>query len=282
VFQVKKVSMQGTSEPWIARLWIGILELRDQALNSLWRGSDLEKHRSEFDLKYDPVLTALKVSLKASQTIEAFIADHSSKVASGAIVKFGINAVSFSENIDLSLHDATAKLLVNGVIALKGAQEITEMFGVNIGGLFQKQPQFERAMGELDTVGHSALAAYLRETRRVWSERFIQQRSELEHQGWTLPPVKYIQSGSTSVEIREPTICDLPVSEFAKLNTRRLFSFVENIVICAFKTSFSGPMTIVEIPPDKRDPNIPRRFRVYVKGHDKPEWFPKYNDGDFP
>jgi len=56
LFQVKKISDEGTSEPFIARLMLGILELRDRALSSLfrydgwrglyWGGERLKKGRS--------------------------------------------------------------------------------------------------------------------------------------------------------------------------------------------------------------------------------------------
>lgn len=281
MFQLKKISDEGTSEPFIARLWIGVPELRDHALNSYWSGTDLEKHREEFDTKYEPVFTALRTCREAASEVVTLVSDHSAKVTSGAIVEFQPSAVSFRENIDLPLHQATTRLLVNGVIALKGLQEVTKIFNIDIGSLFQNKTKFEEGLTHLSTTGHPALERYLREARQTWTESFNQQRVDFEHAGWTLPAVKYIRSGQTSFQVSEPTVCNLPVSEFARLSVRRLLSFVENNVVYVFKVSLSDPLIIVEIPPDERDSSIPRRFQLYLKGCGKPEWLPRYNDGDF-
>ncbi len=281
MFQVKKISDEGTSEPFIARLMLGILELRDRALNSLFRGTDLEGHRGEFDERYDPVLTALQTARKAAREVASLVSEHSAKVILGAIVEFQPNAVSFRENIDYPLHEASARLLVNGVIALKHLREVTKMFSIDIGGFFQKESQFENAMETLRAGGHHPLQEYLRAARKIWTEEFIQQRADLEHKGWTLPPVRYEQSGPMSFTVREPLICNLPLSEFAAMSVRRLFAFVENVIVYTFKVSLSGPLTIIEIPRDQRDPTSPRRFRVNLRGHDRPEWVPIYSDDDF-
>lgn len=280
MFQVRKVSDEGTQEPFVARLLMGILELRDHALRSLFRGTDFEKHRIEFDEKYDPVLTALKVIRQAAKEIAFLVCEHAAEIASGAIVEFQRNAVNFRKNIDGPLHEATARLLANGVIALRHVQDVTKMFGINIGGFFQRPENFERHMDALKGQ-HRALEQYLRASRRVWSEQFIQQRADLEHNAWTLPQVHYEQSGPKAFKVREPDVCGLPVSEFAVLSSRRLFGFVENVVVYTFKTALDGPLTIFEIPHKQRDPHFPRRFQVQLKSQRKSEWLPTYTDDDF-
>lgn len=280
MFQIKKVSDEGTREPFIARLMVGILELRDRALNSFFRGADLERHRTEFDARYDPVFTALQTVRSAAREVESLVSEHSAKIASGAIVEFQPNAVSFKENIDRPLHESTARLLVNGVIALKHLQAVTEMFGINVGGFFKKPSNFDKAMGEVKA-DHPALEQYLRIARNVWTETFIQQRANLEHEGWTLASVVYEERGPRKYKVRQPEVCGSPVSEFAVLSARRLFAFVENIIVYTFKTTLPHPLTIFEISASLRDPHFPRRFQVNLRNPDKAEWLLLYSDADF-
>lgn len=278
MFQIKKISDEGTSEPFVARLLIGVLELRDW----IWTGPAREKEREKFDRTYDPVLTALRTLREAAGEVVSLLADHSVKITSGAIVEFQPRAVSFLENIDRPLHEAAARILVNGVIALKHMQNVTELFGIDIGGFFQRTANFERAMEQLNAAGHGELEQYLRSARSVWTEDFIQQRHDLEHGGWTLPQVEYHRTSPKSFRLCEPAVCALPVSEFAAISARRALAFVENVVIYAFKVSLPELTTIVEIPSDQRDPRMPRRFRVHFKDREIPEWVPRYSDNDFP
>ena len=259
---------------------VGILELRDRALSSLFRGVDLENHRAEFDAKYDPILKALQVVRSAAQEVISLLSEHSAKVASGAIIEFQPNAVSFSENIDRQLHEATARQLVNGIIALKSLQPVTRMFAIDIGGFFKKTSHFDKAM-DLLRADHPALEQYLQTARKLWTEIFIRQRASLEHEGWTLPSVAYEQFGPKTFRVREPEVCERPVSEFVALSARRLFAFVENTVAYTFKTTLRGPLTIVEIRFRERDPNFPRRFQVNLMKPNKAGWLPTYSDDDF-
>ena len=277
MFQVKKILDEGTREPFIARLLCGILELRDH----VQIGRDLERYREEFDSRYHPVLTALQVAREAVKDVVSLVTDHSAKVNSGAIIEFQRNAVSFRENIDRPLHEATSRLLVNGVIALKKVQEVTKLFDIDVGGFFQKEARFEKAMKLLGAEGHFALEGYLRAARQTWTESFIQCRGDLEHGGWTVPEIEYEQITATTFRIREPKVCDLPVSEFARISASRLFSFVENVVVYALNVRLPDPITVLEIPPVRRDPDFPRRFKVILlKGRTR-GWLPIYSDEDF-
>lgn len=50
-FQLRKVADIGSSTPWVARLWIGVLNIRDSVFN--------ETNRGTFDDKYAPIVENL-------------------------------------------------------------------------------------------------------------------------------------------------------------------------------------------------------------------------------
>jgi hypothetical protein len=63
--------------------------------------------------------------------------------------------------------------------------------GKDISFMFQKQPAYERALVVLRSTD-SGLADYLRETRTLWSERLIEKRNDIDHNGSSLPRIDIV------------------------------------------------------------------------------------------
>ena len=65
MWQIQKVADEGTSEPYVARLWSGALELRDLLLRQQAESDhDFEIRGKHFDDRYQPVLDALGAARK--------------------------------------------------------------------------------------------------------------------------------------------------------------------------------------------------------------------------
>lgn len=59
----------------------------------------------------------------------------------------------------------------------------------------------------------------------------------------------------------------MPVDQFARITANRVLLFVENAVVYAMQRDKGKlPIYVAEIPPQERDPNYPRRFRVLPRG----------------
>ena len=67
LFQFTRLLSEGTAEPFVARLWVNVLELRDTAINARLRGGTPEQHKRQFDDLYNPVLTALQECREAAK-----------------------------------------------------------------------------------------------------------------------------------------------------------------------------------------------------------------------
>lgn len=286
-FIFKKISdSEGSSEPYCARLWIGILEFRDDALYTKLKFSNIEKYRNTFDDAYKPVLDAIDAMRTANKNIQDSIYTHKNKVLIGEIVQIQEHAIGVSESIDKLLRDSTANLLVNGVIAIKGIQKVTKIFDIDIGCLFTKEQNFEKGISELEKQSHNSLAQFLREVREKWSEIFILRRDSIEHQGWVLPSVEYRTLHGNKVEIIEPQVDGMSLSFYSKYMLDRVMSFIENIVVYAFKSTYEPPIAITEIPISQRNPECPKRFfkELKIPGKIEPrflEWDIKYLEDDF-
>ena len=130
------------------------------------------------------------------------------------------------------------------------------------------------------------MAQFLQDVRLHWSEKLILRRDSIEHEGWVLPSVKYKILTSKKVEVAEPQVDGVPLSHYFKYMLNRVMSFIENIVIYAFKSTYKAPVLITEIPLSQRDPVCPKRFRKDLKipGKIEPkylEWDIKYSEDDF-
>jgi len=277
-FIIQKLADEGSSESYYTRLWIGIFKLRDQALQFV--EGDIELKHLPFDERYKPVLEASGAARAACQKLVAAVQQHRLKLQDS--VKRQPNAIEIPDSIQIVLADNIRSFLVNGVIAIKRCQEVTRLFGIDIGSVFTKQVNFEKGLETMRNAHHNALAEYLLSTRNIWSESLIKRRDELEHSGWTLPDCGYNQSGVHSVELIEPQVDGEPVSIYAPRMLNRIISFVENTIVYAIQSFLPKLIILVEIPRSERDTDKPVRFRVSLRGTNEREWQIVYSENDFP
>lgn len=277
-FQIQKIHDEGSSEPFIARLWLGILEIRDQVLQ--FRYDDMASARNAFDRDYQPVLDSLEILRTAARNIRKLIDEHCRKVEAGEIVSFQPNAIAISESIETLLRDMVSTFLNAGTRALKGMQPLLERFQISIGCLFMKEANFQKGLDDLRAKGHIPVADYLSSVRTAWSEPLITRRNALEHEGWRPSPVKYRVDGGRVVMI-EPDIDGLPTSEYADKMTKRTINFVEDILAYAFSTMLPTPVIMVEEPVTERDSTRPTRFQLNLIGGDKTPWTLQFDDQGF-
>jgi hypothetical protein len=268
-FRIVRVSDEGSSSEFVARIMYGILRLREDAIRHRCPTPETAflKLRDAFDGIYDPVLAAIRAVRKAAAEVEAAVAEHVRDVESGAIVDFQPRAFQITKGIDLTLQDLAGRVLMHGVVALRATQKVTAFSNLDIGAIFQKPANFERGMRKLQSTGHDALAAYLRAARSTWTEAFIHQRAAAEHEGWVLPSVNYELVAEGKVRAVIPSVCQLPVHVFARLSVRRLQAFVENVVVYSLTRDLIKPMILLEIPRADRRAEMPERFRYGL-----PDW----------
>lgn len=281
MFVLQKTRDEGTGNPYIARMFLGMFELRDMALSCLYPTENQEKVRFEFDKIYGPVLDALDACRKSTRELEALWANYIKKIEMGLIVSFDKNTIHVSESIDKELRDLITSILTNGVIALKGTQNVTNFWGLDIGCLFMKEDNFQKGIEAMRTANELLLADFLTKVRNTWSESFISRRNSIEHQGWLLPQVRFLSVLSNGIGINEPVIDGIPVTKYARLMTNSLISTIENIVAYAIQRVIVYPMIIVEIPQNEREPQKVLRFRFDL---DRPEvrgWQLEYSVTDF-
>jgi hypothetical protein len=135
--------------------------------------------------------------------------------------------------------------------------------------MFKKQGAFEAGIAALQA-SDPLLTDYLRHAR-TWSERLVESRNAIEHEGWTLPHIAYTQAGQ-SIVATEPSISGQPVTQFIRLMLDRLCCFVEEFAAHGLQRCMSPAITIAQLPLATRPAEAPERFRVTFTVGGLPAW----------
>ncbi len=271
VFQ--KFSDEGTQSPFVARLLLGILRLRDAVFPDV-------SARGTFDDRYEFIVSALLNARTAAQEILRMWEDHRRRVNSGEIGRLKGNTIHIDESIDAELRKEVETFVNAAARTLKeGMQKLALGLYVNIGFLFKKQASFEKGVAALLSADR-LLAEYLRETRAVWSERLLESRNAIEHDGWTLSRVKYAAAGN-SINVDEPLISGQGVTDFVRFMLDRLSCFVEEVTVHCLHRRLPTEITFTEIPLARRLAEAPERFGVTLAKGGMPPWHINFHNSSF-
>jgi hypothetical protein len=269
---VQKVADEGSSSPFMARLMIGMLRLRDNVFDPT--------NRDTFDTAYDFVLKSLFSARDAMHQMTKVWQEHEHKVASGQVARVDRNAIHVDESVDRGLSQEAEAFINAAARAIKkGMQDVAAVLGVNIGFLFQKQTAFEAGLAVLHTTD-PALADYLRQARGVWSELLQDARNAVEHEGWTLPHVVYTRTAA-GITATEPQIAGRPATEFASFIFDRLACFVEDVTAHLLLRKFPALIALAEIPLSERKDDVPERFRLTLANGPLPPWVISFHASTF-
>ena len=273
--QVKKLLDEGTSSPYVARLWLGVIELRVPAMARLASPEKREETQRRFDQLYKAVLEALLGIRAASREIGTIVSDHRRRVSEGKgrVVR---SHLEIDETVQPELSRLFGELLEKGYVALKGVQEPLRMLGYEIGFLFQKPDAFQGGLSKLRAANEGAFADYIARVRSEWSEAFLAMRGDYIHKHRVLPQFTYTVQPDGSIRAEEPQTLGLPVGLYAKRTANRVVLFVEEIMVYAIGRCLGSPFEIAEIPPGERDPACCKRFELGVEGSPRGAWQPIY------
>lgn len=265
---------EGTSSPFVARLFMGICVMRDQSVAD-------KALREKFDQAFEGVLTALESVRDTEKSIGKLYLSYSDAIARGEIAHVANGDIYVSKSIDTELRKHVESLINTGARIVKERMKaLLKILGINIGFLFQGAAAFNNGVARLRP-SDPALAEYLIETRMRWCERLMTIRNELlEHGTWSLDLVRHVQS-DTSVRAVEPLVDGQPVTEFVAHIVDRIYCFVEELCAHAFQSRMQHDVSLTEVPPKQRKPEDASRFRLALVGGGTPLWTIAYHDTKF-
>ena len=271
-FVVQKMADEGSSSPFMARLYLGNLRLRDVVFPD-------HKKRAIFDKPYHFVMETMLNTRITSQEIIQLVEDHLRRLTKGEVGQLRGLSIHIEKPIDKELRKEVETFLNSAVRALKqGMQEVARVLQFDIGFLFKKQSAFENGLKILEK-DDPHLAGYLKATRE-WSEQLINSRNAIEHEGWILPKVRYFEV-SGIIKAGEPEISGLKVSDFVKFIMDRLICFVEEVTAHCLKARMPAGISVTEIPLPQRKADMPQRFQVTLTNGGMPIWDITYHQSSF-
>jgi hypothetical protein len=254
-------------------MYMGLMRLRDVIYRD-------PKERFDFDKVLDQTYSPLMAARTTAKEIREMWEAHSRKVASGEVARVQGSTIHVDEEISRDLRRQVESFIYSAARAYKeGMKRLGKEMGKDIGFMFQKQPAYERAVAVLQGID-PALADYLRETRTLWSERLIQKRNDIDHNGWTLPRIEY-RASNGRVEARQPFIDGQPTVEFVEFMLDRLSCFVEDFTAHCLQFRMPQGVAITEIPMAERLAESPERFRLTLQLGGLPKWKILYRTSPF-
>ena len=277
-----KVSNEPSSSPLMARLFVGLIKLRDNLLIVGVPADKKDALQRSFGSAHRPLYDAVEAVRDAAREIVSLVSSHAEAVLSGRAIHIHGTQVDITETVNKELGQAVDKLLTQSVISTKTClqQIMTDPLGLDIGFLFQNGPDFDRGIEGLRTAGEHAFADYLCAVRNTWHEDIQELRRQIEHEGWTLDTVRYPSSKERPAIPVFPLVLGQPVDQFAATTANRVLTFVEESVVYAIQRRHHGPVMVVEVPSELRSPDDPARFRLDVGRRPSPrEWNPQYREG---
>lgn len=257
-FEARQIEgMEGTAEPFISRIMLGVMELAKSL-------SQTEK--TEFDERYSATLDPALQMRNAYRNIRDTIRDHKAALANRSIVRKSVDPEPLlTERIDTQLRNSTNLFLEMAHQALQGIPVTMKFFKINIDFLMDNEKRF--AIGcEKYEAKIPEVVAYLRKLRPIWidlNEQFKKQRFG----SWTLPAVRY-DSHDNVVTMSEPQVEGKPVTEYIDGLYSVVSLAIEELVAYGFQSMPDEILAIAEIPLGQRNPNVAERFKRTMRGYE--------------
>jgi hypothetical protein len=285
-YQIKKVSDEGSSSPFISRLFMGMLDFRDQLFLLDAEGQQRQMMQAHFDQQFKPMYEAAQGTRDAAIKARELVDSHLVAIQSGEAIQYRGNQYDILATIDIPLSQAVDQLIDQSIIATKtGLQNILkDPLNLDIGFFFQNDKEFGSGINDLRTSGENDLAQYLQDVRDNWHSKLQNLRVQHEHNGWFLDIIEYRLTAPSRVALNLPTVLGMPIDDFVLKTANRVLLFIENMMVFALQRyCHQYPIFVVEIPRERRNPMDPRRFRLAPKGLDSSSpWVIAYHgDMDF-
>ena len=240
MFGFYKLFDEGTSSPFIKRLYANILQFRDVCIP--------ENKHNEFDKLYMNVFTPLYDCRKCVFETHSLLCKYADKVNKGQVIQVFPQSFSVNETIDEELRNLFNSFTSNGLRAYKNIQKLMSAHGFDIGSLYQNDKNFSSYVDLLKEKGMNDFAEYIKNVRQEWGSNFQDLRNNMEHHGWQLDKISF-EFKNNSFEAKLPQVYDEDFFEYMKHIVCRICDFVENMVLFVFQKDKECPMFQIDEKP---------------------------------
>ena len=249
-FEALDLQMEGTGEPFIARIFLGLMEMARNTFPS--------PDKDAFDERFSGTLSAALELRKTLVAIRTLIASHKEALQKGTIVRKAQVDPLLTERIDSPLRSHAVRFLEMADAIVKNLPLTMKFFGINVEHMADREQRFVKDC-ERNEAKHPELVAYLRKLRPLLLD-IVEQYRKLRVEGWNLANVKYTFCDGV-VTMVDPSIGGEPLGEYIERVFSILALAIEEVIMYGFQRSMTGSIGIVEIPSDQRNPVNAQRFK---------------------
>lgn len=268
-FEVKGMGMEGTAEPFIARVFLGPMDTANQ-MNS-------QAEKPEFDERFSATLQPALNLRSSLLEIRKLIAGHKEALQTGKIVRKAQPDPLLSERIDGPLRSHVVHFLEMSALIIEGLPVTLKFFKIGIDYISGNEVKFARGC-ERAEAKHPDLVAYLMKLRPTIIE-IDEQFKRMRYGGSNLPNIRYAVYGKV-VTMIEPQIDGESISDYVERIFSVLALAIEDLVMYGFETASAGFFMLAEIPLSQRDPQNAQRFKRTLRGTE-PGWELKWTGKGF-
>jgi hypothetical protein len=249
-FEALDLQMERTGEPFIARVFLGLMEMARNTFPS--------PDKNAFDERFSGTLSAALELRKTLVAIRTLIASHKEAIQKGTIVKKAQVDPLLTERIDSPLRSHAARFLEMADAIVKNLPLTMKFFRINVEHMADREQRFVKGC-ERNGAKHPELVAYLRKLRPLLLD-IVEQYRKIRVEGWNLANIDYTFSDGV-VSMVEPSIGGDPLKEYIERVFSILALAIKEVIMYGFRRSMTGSIAIVEIPRDQRDPVNAQRFK---------------------
>lgn len=227
--------------------------------------------RLAYDKSFKPVFQNLLEAKLSFDKFEEIISNHIKDIESHKDAKFHDHQIDVISPIDTDLNLHFKDFFIRGSIAIDCLIRHTIYMGYGIGFLFVNKDDKKYKKGlarfpiDKDDSRFKTLSEFIDENKVIWYEKFNDLRNAIEHDGWTLPGLKYKVNKSGKTEAVFPTFNGQSLNDVVNISWNNLSSLCEEVLAFIFSLKLNGDIMLVFIPEEKRDKHFPVKYAVRHK-----------------
>lgn len=226
--------------------------------------------QSEYDKSFHPIFQNLLEMKMVKDRCISTIKKHVEAIKVGTDGKYHGSQIDVDEPIDDELNLFFKDLFIRGQMAIDGLIKHAGYMGYNISFLFTgDEKKFRNGLKNFalkeDDERFKALVDFVTNHKNAWYISFREMRRQIEHEGWSLPNLKYTLDDQLKVQVHIPKSPNHSIQEIIESHWENITLFCEEVVTFLLSLKLRDNMVIVYIPEDKRDKNMPVRYMVSLK-----------------
>lgn len=256
---------RGTSDPFTARMYFGILDISDKVF------AQEEKKKKLFRDLYYPVVHNLEEARYAKDSFLKIKSEHCSKLAAGEICRVENNYLHIEENVDLDLNMNFKDFFIRGLIAIDCLKRLAaKIFGKkkNVEFIFGTDKNFEIGCNRF-IKDHGSdeetikLVDMLKDERKAWFSDFSEMRRKIEHEGYQFPKLKYSLEDDGAKADMIQWDKEITIPDALEIMWNNLSEFCEDLLIILLKDSLNKDiLQIFYIKEQDRDEYMSLKYKI--------------------